>query len=330
MNPVPERHLSVDSFSAYLRAGAPIEHPVPGTPRLHLFIDPERVRIGLRGPAGPRESPTPTGLEHVTVRAVHHNGQRLMEIEVRDASLFVDAYPVLCAVADRVQLDGQPITAALTATLRRLGHLLRPENILPRELEIGLLGELIVLSGLVRVIGTANSLASWRGAQAEEHDFDLGECDLEVKTTTSERRGHWIASLSQLEPTGDRLLWLLSCQITAAGTSGRTLPELVERTRALFVDHAERDRFDRRLSEAGWSERFVATCRHRWRLRSTMTTYCIRVGFPRLSAGRLQDAGVNLAHISDVRYRVDLTGWPADHPPAPLDVVIANAHLELP
>src|SRR5205814_8892333 len=102
VNASPERHLSADSFAAYLHGDEPTEHPLPGTPRLHLFIDPDRVRIGLRGPAGPREVPVATGLEHVTVRAVHHQQRRMIEIEISDARLFTDAYPVLCAVADRV------------------------------------------------------------------------------------------------------------------------------------------------------------------------------------------------------------------------------------
>jgi len=324
-----ERHLSADSFAAYLHSGAPIEHPLPGPPRLHLFIDPHRVRIGLRGPAGPREVPVATGLEHVTVRAVHHDQQRMIEIEISDARLFTDAYPVLCAVADRVQLDRKSITAALTETLRRLGHLLRPHGALARETEIGLLGELSILAGLARTIGPEAGLDSWRGGHGEEHDFGLSEHDIEVKTTTSERRAHWIASLTQLEPTGERPLWLVSYQVTGAGSDGRTLPDLIDRVRTLFPGAVEGDRFDSRLREAGWHDRYAATCHHRWRLRTTPAAFAVTTRFPRLSARLLETAGVDLARVTDARYRLDLNGWPVDELPAPLDAALATAQLEL-
>ena len=73
---------------------------------------------------------------------------RFLEIVIDDPSLFIGAYPVLRAVADRVQLDGMDVMNALSSTIRLLDQLLRRDVGLPVEREVGLLGELLVLRKL--------------------------------------------------------------------------------------------------------------------------------------------------------------------------------------
>jgi hypothetical protein len=329
MTAAADRHLSADSFADYLRRPAPHDHPIFGEPRLILFIDPPNGRIGLRGPAAHNETPHPTGLEHVSVRAVHHDQLRMIEISVNDSRVFEDAYPVLRGVADRVQLDGRTMTDALTQTLRRLGHLLRPEETLSRQVETGLLGELCLFAGFAPSVGTVTTLAAWRGGQAEEHDYGFADLDIEVKTTTSERRAHWISALSQLVPTGSRPLWLVSFQITKAGAGGRTLAELIAHIRGLCTGDADRRTLDDLLHAAGWRERYITTCDQRWRLRTPPAVYAVTAGFPRLTPDMLQAAGVDEAHVTDVTYRLELTGRPADPPPAPLADAVTTGSQEL-
>jgi hypothetical protein len=323
-----DRHLSLASFVSYVRAAVPIEHPIPGTPRLLLFIDPDGDRLGLLGPAM-SGTPVHSGLEHLTVRTVHHGQRRMTEIAVTDPALFIDGYLLLCGIADRVQLDRQPITAALAETVRRLGHLLIPENRLPRDVEIGLLGELCMLLGTVAVHGPGTGLDAWRGARAEEHDFGLADIDIEVKTTSSERRAHWISALTQLLPTGARALWLVSFQITEAGTGGRTIGDLITRVRERFPGDTDQDRLEKSLYTAGWRDRYSDTSRQRWRLRTPPAAYIVDDGFPRLTPAQLTAAGVDNARITDIRYRIDLTGRPADPAPAALAQAVTTGQLEL-
>ncbi|WP_428962271.1 PD-(D/E)XK motif protein [Micromonospora fluostatini] len=323
-----DRHLSADSFADYLESQVPIDHPIPGSPRLVLFVDPPNNRIGLRGPATSHEV-APAGLEHLAVRAVHQHGKRMMEVVVTDPRLFVDAYPLLCSVADRVQLDQQTMTAALAETVRRLGHLLSTENVLSQEREIGLVGELVLFVGLVHAAGPDAAIASWRGGQAEEHDFGLLDHDVEVKTTTSERRSHWISSLTQLVETGDRNLWLVSLQITAAGTTGRTLPDLITITRDCLSSATHRTAFDDLLRSSGWRDRYEATCRRRWRLRTPPEAFRVSEAFPRLTPRLLTDAGVDTRHVTDVRYQLDLTGRSGDHMPQILIDALKRGQREL-
>jgi hypothetical protein len=324
----PSRHLSPEGFASYLRSAAPIEHLIPGEPPLALFVDPQRMRIGLRGPARANEVPAPSRRERVAIQLLHHKGQRMVEIAISDARLFEDAYPILCSVADRVQIDKLSLSDALTRTLRHLGHLLEPEGGLPQDLEISLLGELAILIGAIRAYSPAAGVQAWRGWDREEHDFDLMGCDVEVKTTTSESRHHRISSLTQLVATGDRPLWLISVQVTRAG-SGTTIAELIGRVRDLLTDEDARVRFEDQLNAAGWRDRYQQSVVDAWRLRSPITAYQVASSFPRLTPDLLAGTGVRADLIDDVTYRVNLTNRPPDPPPSALAAVIANGEKEL-
>jgi len=328
MTELNDRHLSPDNYAAYLGSPVPIDHPIPGTPRVLLFVDPYSSRVGLRGPAAPEET-LPEGFENLTVRRIHYGGRRMIEIAVTEPRLFRDAYTLLCAIADRVQLDQQTMTDAFAVTLRHLGHLLREEVVLSEKKEIGLVGELLVLSGLINALGRDIALSSWRGGDGEEHDFGLSGHDLEVKTTAAERPVHWISSLTQLLETGARPLWLVSLQITAAGEGGRTLPEFIERLRALLPSATHRDRLDERLQGVGWRDRYASSFRRGWRLRCPAQVFRVTDSFPRLTPQVLAGAGVDLAYVNDVRYRLDLTGRNPDLGPPMLTDALARGEQEL-
>ncbi|MGI5246647.1 PD-(D/E)XK motif protein [Dactylosporangium sp. CA-139066] len=328
MNAPGARHLSPDTFTAHLRHSAPMDHPIPGEPRLILFTDPAGRRIGLRALATPGDQAVSTGLEHVSVRLIQLDGNRMIELVITDAALFTDAYPVLRAVADRIQVDKQPFTQAVTSTLRRLGHLLRPETNLQRATETGLLGELALFNGLARTLGPETALRAWRGALSEEHDFGLDDHDVEVKTTTREARLHSIESLTQLVPTDQRGLWLISFQVTVAGTGGTTLPDLITIARSLLAAGPDRDAFDDLLASAGWADRFATSCTTKWRLRNPPAAFVVDHTFPRITPAML-DPRIDAVRIQDVRYRVNLTGRPPDTPPDVVGDALQALHQEL-
>ncbi|MBM2617043.1 PD-(D/E)XK motif protein [Actinoplanes sp. LDG1-06] len=323
------RHLTRESFIEYLNADYPVDLPIDGEPRVLIFVDTDNRRIGLRVSAGAGEKARPTGLEHVKILAVHHQGQRMIEVEIDEPRLFVDAYPILRGVADRIQLDRMSVARALSETLRRLGHLIKAEQSLTREVETGLIGELTLLAGLVTVMPPELALTAWRGG-SEEHDFGLPSVDVEVKTTTSESRSHRISSATQLQATGERALWLLSMQLTAAGTDGTTVAALIERVRALFTTPLLRDEFDSRVQAAGWAERYANSSLQRWRFRSEPAIYHVAGNFPRLTAEQLAFAGTDLNVITDIRYRIDLSGRTGDEAPEPLRAAVQAGRQELP
>ncbi|WP_181773439.1 PD-(D/E)XK motif protein [Amycolatopsis pittospori] len=248
-----------------------------------------------------------TGLRNIVARVAVHDGVPFFEVAVTTPALFSDAYPLLCSMADRIQISGLSPSDALWATLDKMSRLLLAPDALSREREVGLFGELLFLAGLFEVVGVEKALEAWRGG-TEEHDFGLPTMDIEIKTTIGERRRHWVESLTQLEPTLGRPLWLVSHQLTPAGAGdGRFLSDLVDTIRAKIDSGASRYGFESTLAEAGWNDDHRSRLTTRWTQRSASQAYPVVDTFPRLTQSALLNSGVRLSLIPDVRYRIDLT-----------------------
>ncbi|MEU8390370.1 PD-(D/E)XK motif protein [Micromonospora sp. NPDC048843] len=304
-----KRHVSTESFERYLESGVPIVLPIGGIPKIHIFIEPLRSELGLRIEAGPELQVPDTGLRNIIARIAVHDGKRFLEVVVTVASLFRDAYPVLCLMADRIQLSGFSASGALRATLDKMSSLLRTPDSMSREREVGLFGELLILGGLISSRGLSNAVQAWRGGQREEHDFGLPTLDVEVKTTTAERRAHWVGSLTQMVPTPERPLWLISHQVTAAGAGhGRTLPDLVDNIRLALGTGAARDSFEATLSGSGWHEEDRERLGTHWTRRAESRAFVVAGAFPRLTPDALRHADVAWDRMPEVRYRIVLDG----------------------
>lgn len=324
-----ERHLSAESFERCLRSRVPMEHPIKGEPPVTLFVDPDRAEIGIRVPATNDHRPNDIGRENVRVLATQRSEGRFLEIVIDDPSLFTGAYPLLRAVTDQIQLNGMDAMSALSSTIRLLDQLLKRDVDLAVEHEIGLLGELLILQKLCCRLEIADAIAAWRSSASEEHDFSIYGIDVEVKTTSAERRTHWITSLTQLVPTGERPLWLISHQVTRAGAgNGRSLRELITDIREIVGNDQAGETFEHHLADAGWTEAYQRSVHGRWLMRTPPQAYLIRTDFPRLTPSLLAGAGISLVHIPDVRYRVDLTGLEAaDQVPEIIDSILSTGDL---
>ncbi|MEU3758470.1 PD-(D/E)XK motif protein [Streptomyces albogriseolus] len=319
------RHLDPENFAEALALGVPVEHPIAGNPRLSIFINPNRREIGLRALRTSQEGKIETGLTHLRCRSVLLAGKQHIEVVVDDPGMFVEGYAILCLVADQIQLAGRNVSAAVTETIRSLGKLLRGQGSLSAEREVGLFGELVTLRSLISCLGSEDAVGGWLGPVAEEHDFSLREIDLEVKSTLSENREHWISSLTQLVPTVGKPLWLISHQLTAAGPGqGKTLAELVVEVRAMLGGAVLAD-FDRRLTAAGWRTVPEKNSGRRFRSRTSPALYLVNEAFPRLTPASLAGAGVRMSSITEVRYRLDLSAvLPSPHTPSYLRSALAS------
>lgn len=305
-----KRHLSAENFERYLLSGVPAELPISGKPDATIFIQPDKRELGLRVAADRAAEKPRTGLRNLLTREVLHNGKRVLEVVVKDAALFRDAYPVLCSMADRIQLDGLTLNNALKTTVKQLASLLLGEQVMSKEREVGLFGELLMLGGFVRELGGVEAVRTWRGGNGEEHDFGLLRHDVEVKTTTNERRVHWIESVTQLVPTRTRPLWVVSHQLTAAGAgSGLTLLELVAKIRSGVGDGPHRDAFEDVLTGAGWREDDARGLTTRWTRRTETAAYLVTDTFPRITPDSIADAAINSSRIPRLKYQVDLDGF---------------------
>jgi len=318
----PGRHLTTAGLLQHWENGAPVAIPLGGAPRLDLRIDPPRDRLTLRAPIDASVEPPPNFLAHVTAEIKIDGDGRHLEISTTDERLVVDGYGMLMAVADRIQLDGMDPVVALDHTLATWQSILAMRTRMSLQTEVGLFGELLV----VRALSTTTRAAAWRGGLSEEHDFGFVDTDVEAKTTTGERRCHWVHGLNQLVPTGDSPLWLLSIQLTRAGEAvGSRLPDLIDELRLTASGH-DRERIDENLAAAGWHEHQRDLFTDRWRLRTAPAAFHVTGDFPRLTPERLAAARIDLAPLRQVTYEIDLTGR-ARSPDPPSTVAAIIKHM---
>ena len=318
---VPSRHLGVEVLTGHHDAGLPGVFTVTGTPVGRISISPAARRISLSvRAAGDPSGPDLRDLGHLTYTVDHHDGEVWQRLDVTYESNLAEVYAVLCAVLDRIQIDGDDFTQAVQAVLTGLSDILAGTGALSRERQVGLFGELATLLAVGREVGMAAALAAWRGPQREEHDFGLSGLDLEVKTTTAETRVHWIAGLTQLLPTAGRVLVVLSIQITAAGAGpGASLTDLVYASRAAAGGRGVL--LEDGLRDAGWHDRHADLYSHRWTLRSTPTFHRVDDAFPAITPAGLTVATPAAHRIVDLRYRIDVTDLSSVPAPFPFTLI---------
>lgn len=323
--PLPsDRHLRAEGLREYLAAAVPALVPVAGQPKCFLVIDPSLQRVAIRVPWSAGELPDLSTYRHFFAETVVRDGSRWGEFGATGGDVLIDAYPVICAVADRVQLESKAFATAVREVLETYHELLRGLGRLSDREEVGLFGELLVLDRLIDGLGESVAIRAWRGAISEEHDFGLPDDDVEVKTTTSEIRRHWVGTVMQLEPTVGRPLWLLSLQLTSAGAGGLTLPELIASVRLKVVDGTFRAVFEDRLSQVRWRDDQSALYGRHFRLRSDPVAFRVGDAFPAITPPKLAVAGVPVQRIASLNYLLDLNGLPPDTAPPALAPVITG------
>lgn len=290
-----------------------------GTPDLRLLIDQPQGRLGLTAPWGPDSNPPVNRMAHVLAEKMVEDGATYLMISVdTDRGTLPDGYAMLMTVADRIQDQGADPLAALEEALTVWSSILERRGRMDSRAEVGLFGELLIMRGLLSADPSA--YAAWRGGVGEEHDFGFGEADIEVKTTSGERRHHWINGLGQLLGTGDAPLWLLSLQVTLGGDDqGCSLPELIDEVREI-VDIPGRELVEQNLAGAGWNEKQRDLYVERRRLRSKPLLFRVDDTFPRLTSELLSKAAIDTSRLRQVDYQIDLTDRPAS-PQAPPAVI---------
>lgn len=272
--------------------------------------------------------PDLSSYRNIKAGLVHWSNGHWCDISV-DGPIIRDAYPLLCAIADTMQIGKKDVQEAVGGVLDSLHKLLAHRTLLSEDEQTGLFGELIVFQHIARVSSAAVAVAAWRGPASEEHDFDIGDMDLEVKSTTSEFRQHWISSLRQLSPTVGRALWFASVQLTAAGAGGRSLPELIFKIESSMQDPVALEEFKKKLSDAKWQSDLGHLYARRLRLRSRPAILKVDASFPALTPAVLDASDLERSRLIKVRYMIDVDALKQTEPsPKILTDIGAGAYDE--
>lgn len=169
------------------------------------------------------------------------------------------------------------------------------------EREVGLIGELVVLNGLLdEGLGCSSVIDAWKGPLDGEQDFELGMGAIEVKATASQTGfPARVGSLQQLDDHIRQPLFMAGVKLRL-NPEGVSLPSLVAKTRERLKDApVAAAKFDRLLLDAGHYDGHASQYTRRFEL-VELRIREVTGKFPRLTVGNVP-AGVIAAS-----YNIDL------------------------
>lgn len=306
-----ERFLSWENLLERIELGFPFIQEVPGTPAAHFFFEPSRAELGVRIVS---ESPELPLVQPASIRLSTREIDRVPHLEVRscDELLFREFYDFCCEVVDEVQVNGINPNSAVDAEWGAWVRLLDREAILSREKQIGLIGEIWLFENICSRIGFLRGLDAWHNENIAEHDFCLTKIDIEVKTTTNEMRIHQIGSMTQLQPSNDRPLYLLSIQLTPCAKSANgamSLSSVVNSMRDLTPTPELELQFLERLGLAGWRDEHSRQYNQTYLLRTEPVLILVDSACPRITSSELTQFTNNpIERIKAISYRIDVAG----------------------
>lgn len=320
MNVPDWRHISPQTLNDYVAGGAAASIPITGEPEAVLTIDPSNETLRLEIDWDGEQPSAISDYVHISTDVRFRQGRNWATPVVHGTRFFAEAYPLLQSVVDLVQLEAVTFATAVERSLASYHDLLAAAGQMPVREEIGLYGELLVVSHLITTLGPADALRTWRGGdETEEHDLGLADDDVEIKTTTADSRRHWISTLDQLEPSIGRLLWLLSIQLTGAGASQAVrLPDVIARVEAQLPVSLQSS-FQARIARTRYRPEQPYDSFRLLRFRSEPACFLVDAGFPRIDRATLVRGGAEVSAIDEVSYTIRLDGMtPAANPPSAL------------
>jgi len=268
------------------------EYEPPGYPGLVLFSS--------------KRPPEPRQMKAITLeRGQRLDGKWWLCLSLHEPSLHA-VFAGLCQdiiTFTRSGVDAETAPAAILARVERWQALLEGDRggLSTNELR-GLIGELLVLQGLLEHLPANVAVASWNGPLGSPQDFMLPDGNrIEVKTIRPDADTVKINGLLQLDPGTDPLeLRVIRLGDSSAETEGAIMdPQMIEALRErLENEPLALNELNSRLAAAGWHHHpshddfAVRVARvHR---------YNVVAGFPRITT-------VNVpAGVDDVRYLVEL------------------------
>jgi len=146
-------------------------------------------------------------------------------VECRDATLLQTFSALVCAVVARLDGGRRPTWASVSSLLLEWESLLGWRQLLTRESERGLRGELWAIAPTSR---TPTMVEAWRGPEAERVDFFLGDLGVEVKVGR-QARVHMVSQAQVDEPLGDVPVVFMSMHVMIEPMRGLSVPDLVAR-----------------------------------------------------------------------------------------------------
>ncbi|MCA8299736.1 PD-(D/E)XK motif protein [Burkholderia sp. AU30198] len=305
------RHVTWSDLSRRISDEVPFIHRIPSTtpaaPSIDIIIAENGSELRMWLPCSPITSLSISPLNDVNISVAKKVGEHGIEISTRSRFLYQEIYNFFVSIIDKVHVDGVAPEIAVEETVERWRALLSSQLIMSTQVQLGLLGELWLLKRLASKFGES-AVDAWTGPLREPHDFRIGNAEFEVKTTRGGTHTHLINGLNQLEPSGDRALYLLSIRVELAGAGAGTT--LVDEIRSLKerLPISVQARFGHILREVyGYDTVHDSMYQTRLQMADAPRLIPILKDCPRLTRSMLSEIPL-LDRIADVQYRANFEG----------------------
>ena len=297
--------LSFANIQTYVDGAGVYRWNLCTSPALTLVLDIPRASIEISGNLKGGLPDADRMARCRVSQTILKSGEETFHLTISDVQDWFAYYGFVELVAKQMT-SGREFAVAFSEAFEIWTALVSLRPSLSEEQEVGLFGELSFLEYLVG--STSNfDIDSWAGPDREEHDFKFSDFDLEIKSTRGERRSHQISSLTQLQNSPGRLLYFLSMQFTRAGVGGQTLPDLVARIESILTPQFH-GKFWGKLEKVRYRKADSDLYKTKWSPRSTPQIYPVDLDFPALLPTSLDVSSKIMPLISEVRYRIDVTG----------------------
>lgn len=183
-------------------------------------------------------------------------------------------------------------------------RMMRATSVLSRESQMGLIGELLILSRyLMGVLPTEDAVKSWVGPLGAPKDFDLGALRIESKTRSSGTSHEVIISSElqlELSPNTSLVLCVIELMDASGIPDGYSVAELAQKVRNQIhpSDSSSIELFEERLESAGLSLEDDYSLQ-KW-LDCGTELFLVSDSFPKLVSKEIPNP------VSKVRYSIDL------------------------
>jgi len=226
---------------------------------------------------------------------------KIMAADSRFEDMFVLFANDLIKAVDHAK--GRPLKEVLLQRLTRWQEFFKQggESGMRREKQIGLFGELVCMQVLLESgFECRNVLMGWCGPDGYPHDFKIGTCDIEVKTSAVRSGKVQISNEFQLDSLGE-VLYLAHLDVDARYKGGVTLPEIIGQLRVIFEEVNLLDIFFDKLLATGYIEAQQSLYEVTHYSYSDFVFYLVDSDFPRITPGQLP------VGICNVKYQLQLS-----------------------
>lgn len=250
----------------------------------------EALLAGFSKAVVPAAEPLPDGhgfsVERIDPRL---DGKTWLALTRRSTGSIELFLAMACDVADALDAatgaDGQRLLRIFLGRVRAWQEFMRKgAQPLGPEAEIGLIGELKVLSSIIEAgVSAATACEAWVGPLDGRRDFELGTGGLEIKTTLAASGfPARIGSLEQLDDTVRQPLFVGGVRLRQVA-SGQGLPDFVEEMKDIVRGDAEAERLlSDRLIAAGYFDAHADSYSRKF-FHAGLRVLRVAEGFPRLT-----------------------------------------------